>query len=170
LTHIVSDPAGTASSAFVGFPTSQYTVAGKTGTAEVQSTNPDGTPKDPTAWFASYGGPAGQPAQYAVVVMVSQGAQGGVTAAPAVRQIYDGIWGLDGTNGPDDKFAAKGPALPNGAPPVALPNLMPAGAPSAAASSAPASAAPKALGADAARLVATEPDRLVGPPSSVWAR
>ncbi len=102
----MTDPNGTGASAFAGFPFDQYTVAGKTGTAEVP-------PKDDTAWFASYGGPAGQPAQYAVVVAISQGGQGGVTAAPAVRQIYDGIWGLNGNpKNPDDQFAAQGSGAP----------------------------------------------------------
>jgi penicillin-binding protein 2 len=177
LAQIVTDPAGTASSAFAGFPSDRYTVAGKTGTAEVQSTNADGTPKDPTAWFASYGGPAGQPAQYAVVVMVSQGAQGGVTAAPAVRQIYDGIWGLDGNPAnPDDKFAAVGPAIANGIPPASLPNLVPAGAgstqsaaPATPAASAGTPSGSKALG-PGLDLRATPPDRLSGPPGPVWWR
>ncbi|MDQ1485129.1 MAG: penicillin-binding protein 2, partial [Actinomycetota bacterium] len=96
LTTVVTDPKGTGFNAFAGFPFDRYTIGGKTGTAEVQSLNPDHSQKDDTAWFASFGGPVGQPAQYAVVVMMSQGGQGGVTAAPAVRQIYDGIWGLDG--------------------------------------------------------------------------
>lgn len=175
LTQIVSNPAGTASEAFTGFPTDRFTIGGKTGTAEVQATNPDGTPKDPTAWFASYGGPAGQPPQYAVVVMVSQGAQGGITAAPAVREIYDGIYGLDGA-GPlrlaHDSYAAAGPALPNGTPPTAVPKLMPqpvaSAAASPAASSAAGSAAPHALAL--AGVLATPPDRHSGPPDRTWAR
>lgn len=131
LVGVVTDPSGTGASAFAGFPFDQYTIAGKTGTAEVP-------PKDDTAWFASYGGPAGQPAQYAVVVMISQGGQGGITAAPAVRQIYDGIWGLNGNpKNPDDQFAAHGPALPGGAPPSALPKVT---QPGASASPAPSSA------------------------------
>ena len=135
LVGVVADPAGTGASAFAGFPFDRYAVAGKTGTAEVP-------PKDDTAWFASYGGPAGQPAQYAVVVAVSQGGQGGVTAAPAVRQIYDGIWGLNGNpNNPDDQFASKGPALPGGAPPSALPKVAQAAGGSAGASAAPAALA-----------------------------
>jgi penicillin-binding protein 2 len=129
LVGVVTDPNGTGAAAFANFPFDQYTVAGKTGTAEVP-------PKDDTSWFASYGGPVGQPAQYAVVVMISQGGQGGITAAPAVRQIYDGIWGLNGNpKNPDDQFAAHGPALPGGAPPSALPKV----AQVAGASAAPAS-------------------------------
>jgi penicillin-binding protein 2 len=154
LISVVTDPKGTGAAAFAGFPFGQYTIAGKTGTAEVP-------PKDDTAWFASYGGPAGQPAQYAVVVAISQGGQGGITAAPAVRQIYDGIWGLNGDpKNPDDQFAAAGPALPNGTPPSALPVLAqaspaaPATAPSASApATAPAAATSAvALGRDADQL------------------
>jgi penicillin-binding protein 2 len=182
LSKITTDPAGTASAAFAGFPIGQYTVSGKTGTAEVQSLNPDGSQKDPTAWFASYGGPAGQPAQYAVVVMVSQGAQGGITAAPAVRQIYDGIWGLNGNPAnPHDQFAAAGPALPNGMPPAALPSLFSGtgAAPSAPASpSAGTSAAAAAFGipdapsghlAGATTVAAIEPDRRSRTPGPGWA-
>jgi penicillin-binding protein 2 len=56
------------------------------------------------------------------VVAISQGGQGGITAAPAVRQIYDGIWGLNGDpTKPHDQFAAQGPAFATGAPPTALP-------------------------------------------------
>jgi penicillin-binding protein 2 len=142
LVGVVTDPNGTGAAAFAGFPFDRYTVAGKTGTAEVP-------PKDDTAWFASYGGPVGQPAQYAVVVAISQGGQGGITAAPAVRQIYDGIWGLDGNpNNPHDQFAAAGPALPNGAPPLALPKLAQTSSAAAslapAASSTPAASSPTA--------------------------
>jgi penicillin-binding protein 2 len=146
LVGVVTDPNGTGASAFAGFPFDQYTVAGKTGTAEVP-------PKDDTAWFASYGGPVGQPAQYAVVVAISQGGQGGITAAPAVRQIYDGIWGLDGNpKNPHDQFAAAGPALPNGAPPVALPKLAQTVGTSAAASSPASSVAPAGFSLPPAQL------------------
>jgi len=175
LAQITTNPLGTASAAFAGFPNDRYAVSGKTGTAEVQATNSDGSPKDPTAWFASYGGPAGQPAQYAVVVMVSQGAQGGITAAPAVREIYDGIWGLDGPGTlPHDKFAAAGPALPNGTPPSAVPVVAgSAPAPSSPGSRAPASASsatPKALSSLEANLLATPPDQRAGEAAAAWGR
>ncbi len=170
LHSVVSEPHGTGYAAFLGFPLDQYTIGGKTGTAEVQG-------KIDTAWFASFGGPKDQPAQYAVVVMVSQGGQGGVTAAPAVRQIYDGLFGLDGSPSssgynPHDMFAAAGPAMPNGAPPATLPNLMPKPVASAAPSSPPAavtsgSAVPQALGA--LGVLAPPPDRYSGPPGRTWA-
>jgi penicillin-binding protein 2 len=154
LQSVVSQPHGTGYRAFLGFPLDQYTIAGKTGTAEVQN-------KIVTAWFASFGGPKGQPAQYAVVVMVSQGGQGGVTSAPAVRQIYDGIYGLDGSPAssgynPHDMFAAAGPALPSGAPPAGLPDLSPAAVASA---SAPAPGSPSTEGSTAASPPAEPPRR-----------
>jgi penicillin-binding protein 2 len=179
LQTVVTDPDGTGFNAFKGFPFAQYTIAGKTGTAEVQAKNPDGSQKDDTAWFDSFGGPVSDPHRYTVVVMVSQGGQGGVTAAPAARQIYDGLFGLDGSptapyDNPDDRFAAKGPAQQGAAPPTTLPSL--ANAPIAAASSALASSpvaapsssgSPLALGADDGPF-AVPPDRRAG--AGAWVR
>lgn len=76
---------GTAAGAFGGFPLDQVPVAGKTGTAEVYG-------KDDTSWFASFA-PAGNP-RFAVVVMASQAGTGAEVAAPAVREIYEGMYGL----------------------------------------------------------------------------
>ena len=76
---------GTATSAFAGFPLSQYPIAGKTGTAERP-------PFQSTSWFASFA-PANNP-KYAVVVMVEQGGYGSQTAAPIVRHIYEHLFGL----------------------------------------------------------------------------
>lgn len=95
---------GTARGAFAGFPGSVLPTAGKTGTAEVFG-------KQNTSWYASYG-PVNDP-RYAVVVMVEQAGQGGQIAAPAVRQIWDGIYGLEGRKG----------AFKNGLPPTALPKV-----------------------------------------------
>ncbi|MCL6550539.1 MAG: penicillin-binding protein 2 [Acidothermus cellulolyticus] len=157
LTQVTTNPLGTAYNAFAGFPFDKYTIGGKTGTAEVQALNPDGTPKDSTAWFASFGGPVGQPAQYAVVVMVSQGGQGGVTAAPAVREIYDGLYGLDGSGPyrlPHDAFAQAGPALPGGVPPATLPNVATSGVPTPTAAAANASGVISRFGTGTAAAVA----------------
>ncbi|MDQ1711265.1 MAG: penicillin-binding protein 2 [Frankiaceae bacterium] len=95
---------GTAKAAFAGFPFGQLAIAGKTGTAEVVG-------KQNTSWFASYG-PVADP-RYAVVVMVEQAGQGGQIAAPAVRQIWDGIYGLEGHRA----------AYPGGQPPAGLPRF-----------------------------------------------
>ncbi|WP_420855890.1 penicillin-binding protein 2 [Thermoactinospora rubra] len=85
LSQVASD--GTAAGAFAGFPMDLVRVGGKTGTAEVYG-------KEDTSWFASFA-PTRNP-RYVVVVMVSQGGMGGQTAAPAVREIYEGIYGLTG--------------------------------------------------------------------------
>ncbi|MFB4318338.1 penicillin-binding protein 2 [Actinomadura sp. 21ATH] len=95
---------GTAGGAFNGFDFKRVTVAGKTGTAEVWG-------KGDTSWFASYA-PADKP-RYAVVAMVSQGGTGASTAAPAVRAIYEAMYGAKG----------KEPALKDGRLPAELPQL-----------------------------------------------
>jgi len=106
LAHVPTE--GTARGAFAGFPGSVLPTAGKTGTAEVFG-------KQNTSWFASYG-PVNNP-RYAVVVMVEQSGQGGQIAAPAVRQIWDGIYGLEGRKG----------AYRGGLPPATLPRIAPDG-------------------------------------------
>ncbi|MFG2077483.1 penicillin-binding protein 2 [Nonomuraea maritima] len=83
LSQVAAD--GTAAGAFSGWPMDKIRVGGKTGTAEVWG-------KKDTSWFASFA-PTKNP-QYVVVVMISQGGMGGSTAAPAVREIYEGIYGI----------------------------------------------------------------------------
>ena len=75
---------GTGAGSFTGL---KVDVSGKTGTAEVFGRNPNGSAKDDTSWFASYG-PTANP-QYAVVMMVSQGGFGASTSGVGVRQIYE---------------------------------------------------------------------------------
>ena len=75
-------------------------IAAKTGTGEVFG-------KQTTSWFASFDD------RYAVVVMVEQGGTGASTSGPAVRAIYEAIYGLAGQH----------PLLPNGVPPDALPAI-----------------------------------------------
>lgn len=79
---------GTARAAFAGFPFHAVNVAGKTGTAELQ-TKP---PKQPYAWFVAYA-PVRNP-QYLVAVMLEEGGHGGETAAPIARRILEAIFGL----------------------------------------------------------------------------
>jgi penicillin-binding protein 2 len=76
---------GTAATAFAGFPLDQIPVAGKTGTADV-------IPQQPYSWFAAMA-PADHP-RYVVVCMVEQGGHGSTTAAPIVRRILEGLFGL----------------------------------------------------------------------------
>jgi penicillin-binding protein 2 len=76
---------GTAHIAFQGFPLSQIPVAGKTGTADI-------IPQQPYSWFAAMA-PAGDP-KYVVVALVEQGGHGSTTAAPIVRRVLEGLFGL----------------------------------------------------------------------------
>jgi penicillin-binding protein 2 len=78
--------AGTAEAAFQGFPFQRVSVAGKTGTAEVP-------PFQDYSWFAAMA-PATNP-EYVIVAMVEQGGHGSTTAAPIVRNIIEGLFGLE---------------------------------------------------------------------------
>jgi penicillin-binding protein 2 len=86
LRHVPSS--GTAAGAFVGFPLSSVPVAGKTGTAEVAG-------KQPHSWFAA-AAPANHP-EYVVVAVVEEGGHGSEVAAPIVRRILEGLFGLEET-------------------------------------------------------------------------
>ncbi|TDC03667.1 penicillin-binding protein 2 [Nonomuraea longispora] len=105
LSQVPSD--GTAAGAFAGFPMNKVRIGGKTGTAEVWG-------KKDTAWFASFA-PTQNP-QYVVVVMISQGGMGGSAAAPAAREIYEGIYGIK-----------RPPAVPGGRLTTRLPAFAPDG-------------------------------------------
>lgn len=105
---------GTAAGAFAGFP---IKISGKTGTGEVFGLNSNGSKKDSTSWFASYG-PTDNP-QYAVVVMVSQGGTGAAAAGVGARQIYNTIFGAVGNKQVPEKVV-----YPSG-PPTKLPKISP---------------------------------------------
>jgi penicillin-binding protein 2 len=98
---------GTAAGTFGGFPLGRVCVAGKTGTAEVRGTQS-------TSVFASFA-PCDHP-KYVVVMMIPNSGFGAQVSGPAVRQIWDGIYGLEGHPA----------ALPGGALP-GLPHLNQAG-------------------------------------------
>jgi penicillin-binding protein 2 len=89
---------GTAAGAFSGFPLSKVCVAGKTGTAQAFG-------KLSTSVFASFA-PCGHP-KYVVVMMIPDSGYGADVSAPAVRQIWDDIYGLEG-----HKAALPGGSLP----------------------------------------------------------
>ena len=89
---------GTAAGAFGGFPLNQVCVAGKTGTAQVEGGKS-------TSVFASFA-PCSNP-QFVVIVMLPNSGYGASAAAPAVRAIWDGIYGLEG-----HKAALPGGKLP----------------------------------------------------------
>ena len=76
---------GTAKVAFQGFPLDRIPVAGKTGTADI-------IPQQPYSWFAAMA-PADHP-KYVVIALVEQGGHGATTAAPIVRRVLEGLFGL----------------------------------------------------------------------------
>ena len=78
---------GTAAGTFGGFPLGRVCVAGKTGTAEVSGTLA-------TSVFASFA-PCDHP-KFVVVMMIPNSGYGADVSGPAVRQIWDGIFGLEG--------------------------------------------------------------------------
>ncbi|MGD0560164.1 MAG: penicillin-binding transpeptidase domain-containing protein, partial [Streptosporangiaceae bacterium] len=78
---------GTAAGAFGGFPLNKVCVAGKTGTAQNFG-------KNSTSVFASFA-PCNHP-KYVVIVMIPNSGYGADFAAPAVRAIWDDIYGLEG--------------------------------------------------------------------------
>jgi penicillin-binding protein 2 len=78
---------GTAAGTFAGFPLNQVCVAGKTGTAQAFGAQA-------TSVFASFA-PCNNP-QYVVVMMIPDSGYGADVSAPAVKQIWDGIYGLQG--------------------------------------------------------------------------
>jgi penicillin-binding protein 2 len=98
---------GTAAGTFAGFPLNTVCVAGKTGTAEAYGAKA-------TSVFASYA-PCNDP-KYVVVMMIPDSGFGADVSGPAVRQIWDGIYGLQG-----HKAALPGGRLPG------LPHINQAG-------------------------------------------
>ena len=93
--------------AFDGSPIKTM-IGGKTGTAEVYG-------KQDTSWFASWA-PADTPtsARFVVVGMVEQAGTGSGAAAPMVRSIYEGIYGV-----------GQEPVLAGSVPASALPTVQP---------------------------------------------
>jgi len=75
---------GTAGTAFQGFDQSNFSIVGKTGTAQVEG-------KADTSVFASYG-PEASP-QYAVAAVLEESGFGADAAAPVVRHIYEFLSG-----------------------------------------------------------------------------
>jgi penicillin-binding protein 2 len=96
---------GTAAGTFATFP---LPISGKTGTGEVYGRNPNGSLKDDTSWFISYG-PTDKPI-YAVGMVVSQGGYGGTASGAGTRKIWDAIYAVkDGKVRPDRMPQPDGP-------------------------------------------------------------
>ncbi len=73
-------------------------IRGKTGSAEVYG-------KQSTSWVATYD------ENYVVVMMVSQAGTGSGTSGPAVRKIWESLYGIDGMDG-RARPAPRSPAPP----------------------------------------------------------
>ncbi|MGW1978347.1 penicillin-binding protein 2 [Streptomyces sp. NPDC001889] len=95
---------GSAAWRFGGWPQDDIPMHAKTGTAEVYG-------KQTTSWFASYTD------DYTIVMTISQGGTGSGASGPAVRKIYEAMYGLDEKGNQDLKRAL----LP--APQKALPRI-----------------------------------------------
>jgi penicillin-binding protein 2 len=94
---------GTMAWRLVDFPLDKVTLRAKTGSAEVYG-------KQSTSWVASY------TEDYVVVMMVSQGGTGSGTSGPAIRTIYETLYGIEG-----DKVRPDRSAIPGVVPPTRLP-------------------------------------------------
>ncbi|MBD3545868.1 MULTISPECIES: penicillin-binding protein 2 [Streptomyces] len=88
----VVEPGGTAAWRFGGWPQDKIPMRAKTGTAQVYG-------KQTTAWFATYTD------DFTIVMTISQGGTGSGAAGPAVRKIYDALYGLDAEGNQDKKRA-----------------------------------------------------------------
>ena len=94
---------GTMSWRLTDFPLDKVTVRSKTGSAEVYG-------KQSTSWVASY------TKDYVVVMMVSQGGTGSGTSGPAIRKIWEQLYGIKGTDVKPAKAAIPGTRSPRGLP------------------------------------------------------
>ncbi len=86
-----------------GFPLDEVEIRSKTGSAEVYG-------KQSTSWVASYTD------DYVVVMMVSQGGTGSGTNGPAIRAIYEALYGVEGDQVKPAKAAIPGVVAGNGLP------------------------------------------------------
>ncbi|MCW2807640.1 MAG: spoVD [Marmoricola sp.] len=94
---------GTMAWRLTNFPLDKVTVRAKTGSAEVYG-------KQSTSWVASY------TKDYVVVMMVSQGGTGSGTSGPAIRKIWEHLYGIKGTAVRPASAAIPGTTTPRGLP------------------------------------------------------
>ncbi|MFD9223911.1 penicillin-binding protein 2 [Streptomyces sp. NPDC060064] len=83
---------GSAAWRFGGWPQDKIPMHAKTGTAEVYG-------KQTTSWFVSY------TKDYTIIMTIAQGGTGSGASGPAVRKIYEAMYGLDEKGGQDLKKA-----------------------------------------------------------------
>jgi penicillin-binding protein 2 len=95
---------GSAAWRFIGWPQDKIQMHAKTGTAEVYG-------KQTTSWFATY------TKDYTIVMTISQGGTGSGASGPAVRKIYEAMYGVS----PDGKIDNRKALLPT--PQQSLPKI-----------------------------------------------
>jgi len=96
---------GTTAWKFLNFPLGKVRIRSKTGSAEVHG-------KQSTSWVASYD------KKYVVLMMVTQGGTGSGTSGPAVRKIWEALYGIRGMS-----VNPKRSVLPGATPPARLPTF-----------------------------------------------
>ena len=94
---------GTLAWKFGGFPLDKVAIRGKTGSAEVYG-------KQSTSWVATYA------KDYVVIMMITQGGTGSGTSGPAVRKIWEHLYGIKGEDVRPSKAAIPGTTPPSGLP------------------------------------------------------
>ena len=97
---------GTLAWKFIDFPLDRVHIRGKTGSAEVYV-------KQSTSWVATFDD------NYVVIMMVSQAGTGSGTSGPAVRKIWEALYGIDGMDVEPGRAA-----IPGTVPPQGLPTFM----------------------------------------------
>ena len=92
---------GTMAWRLLDFPLDKVKIRAKTGSAEVYG-------KQSTSWVASY------TKDYVVVMMVSQGGTGSGTSGPAIRKIYEALYGVEGMKVRPTRPRSRAPRPPSG--------------------------------------------------------
>ncbi|WGL53576.1 penicillin-binding protein 2 [Nocardioides sp. BP30] len=101
---------GTLAWKFGGFPLGEIHLRGKTGSAEVEG-------KQSTSWVATYD------KNYVVIMVVTQAGTGSGTSGPAVRKVWESLYGVQGDETGTQTVDTAKAAIPGVTPPKALPTF-----------------------------------------------
>ncbi|WP_017934160.1 penicillin-binding protein 2 [Nocardioides sp. Iso805N] len=101
---------GTLAWKFGGFPLGEIHLRGKTGSAEVEG-------KQSTSWVATYD------KNYVVIMVVTQAGTGSGTSGPAVRRVWESLYGVQGDENSQQTVDTSKSAIPGVTPPKALPTF-----------------------------------------------
>ncbi len=101
---------GTLAWKFGGFPLDQIPLRGKTGSAEVEG-------KQSTSWVATYD------KDYVVIMVVTQAGTGSGTSGPAVRAIWESLYGVQGDENTTQTVDESKAIIPGVTPPAGLPTF-----------------------------------------------